>query len=348
MNARVGGHLEACKERGIEDRRNGSYSRRLLMGVGDVELRVPRTRTYIPLMGLERYARGAPEIDRLILAAFVLGLSTRKVGKALLHLLGESVSASTVSKGARQLDAEVAAWHRRRLSERYRVLMFDGVALSRKTGAGAIRRPVLVALGIRPDGKKEVIDFRLAQGESQAAWETFPNELYNRGLEAGEVELAVSDGGKGLLAALALCLSAPARATLLGAQAAQCPGQGAQNRSRGGQGRSATNHERFGYPGSPKSRRCLHPQRAGPLSESRSLSGRRSRCPFYTLSLQRAPMEKGIAQHQRHRTPLRRGAPKNPSHGRDGRPGQHGTHPLCRLQRHQPKPRNRHPFSSDT
>ena len=187
MNARVGGHLEACKERGIEDRRNGSYSRRLLMGVGDVELRVPRTRTYIPLMGLERYARGAPEIDRLILAAFVLGLSTRKVGKALLHLLGESVSASTVSKGARQLDAEVAAWHRRRLSERYRVLMFDGVALSRKTGAGAIRRPVLVALGIRPDGKKEVIDFRLAQGESQAAWETFPNELYNRGLEAGEV-----------------------------------------------------------------------------------------------------------------------------------------------------------------
>lgn len=202
MEARVSAHLEGCKERGIEDRRNGSYSRHLLVGVGDLELRVPRTRIYIPLKVLERYARRAPQIDRLILAAFVLGLSTRKVGTALLHLLGEPVSATTVSKVAKQLDAEVAAWHRRRLPERYRVLLFDGVALSRKTGAGAIRRPVLVVLGIRPDGRKEVIDFRLAHGESQAAWETFLTELYNRGLEAGEVELAVSDGGKGLLAAL--------------------------------------------------------------------------------------------------------------------------------------------------
>jgi transposase-like protein len=40
--------------------------------------------------------------------------------------------------------------------------MLDGVVLARKTGAGALRRPVLVALGLRPDGKKEVIDFRLA------------------------------------------------------------------------------------------------------------------------------------------------------------------------------------------
>ena len=202
MEARVSAHLEACKESGIEDRRNGSYSRRLLMGVGDLELKVPRTRTYIPLKVLERYARRAPEIDRLILAAFVLGLSTRKVGKVLLQLLGESVSAATVSKVAKQLDAEVAAYHRRKLQDRYRVLMFDGVVLSRKTGAGAIRRPVLVVLGIRPDGKKEIIDFRLAPGESQNAWETFLNELYNRGLEGEKVELAVCDGGKGLLAAL--------------------------------------------------------------------------------------------------------------------------------------------------
>ncbi len=176
----------------------------MLVGVGDLELKIPRTRTYNPVEILERYARRASQVDRLILAAFVLGLSTRKVGKALLQILGESVSAATVSKVAKQLDAEVAAWHRRKLNEHYRVLMFDGVVLSRKTGAGAIRRPVLVALGIRPDGKKEVIDFRLAAGESQNAWEVFLNDLYNRGLEGRNVQLIVSDGGAGLLAALPL------------------------------------------------------------------------------------------------------------------------------------------------
>ncbi len=67
---------------------------------------------------------------------------------------------------AKQLDAVVAAFHARPLKEQYRVLMLDSVVLARKTGAGAIRRPVLVALGLRPDGKKEIIDFRLAQSES--------------------------------------------------------------------------------------------------------------------------------------------------------------------------------------
>ena len=47
------------------------------------------------------------------------------------------------------------------------------MVLARKTGAGALKRPVLVALGIRADGKKEIIDFHLATGESAAAWERF-------------------------------------------------------------------------------------------------------------------------------------------------------------------------------
>ena len=66
---------------------------------------------------------------------------------------------------ARQLDAAVAAFHRRPLKDQYRVLVLDGVVLKRKTGAGALARPVVVALGLRPDGKKEVIDFRLVSSD---------------------------------------------------------------------------------------------------------------------------------------------------------------------------------------
>ena len=83
MDARVSAHLEGCKKQRVADRRNGGYRRRLLMGVGDIELKVPRTRHYNPAHILEAYARRAPQIDKLILAAFVLGLSTRKVGKEI-------------------------------------------------------------------------------------------------------------------------------------------------------------------------------------------------------------------------------------------------------------------------
>jgi transposase-like protein len=120
----------------------------------------------------------------------------------LLPILGRPISPATVSTVAKQLDAVVAAFHARPLKERYRVLMLDGVVLARKTGAGAIRRPVLVALGLCRDGKKEIIDFHLAQSESAAEWERFLGDLIRRGLLGDKLEMICVDGGAGLLAAL--------------------------------------------------------------------------------------------------------------------------------------------------
>ena len=190
---------------GVEDepdRRNGHYRRHLLTELGDIELAVPRTRRFSPKTVLKAYVRRSAEIDRAILAGFVLGLSTRKVGAVLLALLGRPVSASTVSAVAKTLDQAVTAFHRRPLKDAYKVLMLDGVVLARKTGAGALRRPVLVALGLRPDGKKEIIDFRLAASESAAEWEHFLTDLYRRGLTGVGLDMICIDGGSGLKAAL--------------------------------------------------------------------------------------------------------------------------------------------------
>ena len=163
-----------------------------------IELKVPRTRRYCPVSVIRSYARRAPEIDRAILAGFVLGLSTRKVGEALLSLLGRPVAPTTVSRVT--LDAAVQA--RRPLTDSYKALMLDGVVLSRKTGAGALKRPVLVVLGLRPDGRKEIVDYRLARAESAAEWERFLDDLYARDLTGEGLEMICVDGGQGLLAAL--------------------------------------------------------------------------------------------------------------------------------------------------
>lgn len=204
MEARIERYLGDVRRGEAPDRRNGHYRRWLMTGMGEVELAVPRTRTRSAAAVLERYARRERSVDRLILAAFVLGLSTRKVGEALQALLGQRVSATTVSRVAEQLDVAVAAFHRRPLANRYRALVFDGVVLGARSGRGVVRRPVLVALGITNDGKKEILDFVLARGESQAAWEAFLNDLYRRGLTGEGVAIAVCDGGAGLLAALPL------------------------------------------------------------------------------------------------------------------------------------------------
>jgi len=202
MEERVDDWLDGLGIEDKPDRRNGRYRRHLLTELGDIELEVPRTRRFSPVGVLRAYARRSAEIDRAILAGFVLGLSTRKVGEVLLALLGRPVSAATVSAVAKTLDSAVAAFHRRPLKDAYKVLMLDGVVLARKTGAGALRRPVLVALGVRPDNRKEIIDFRLAKSESAAEWEAFLGDLVRRGLTGEALEMICVDGGAGLLASL--------------------------------------------------------------------------------------------------------------------------------------------------
>ncbi len=200
MEERLARHLSWVFSKGIPDRRNGSYPRRVLTELGTIMLSVPRTRLFSPKGIIASYARRIREIDHLMLACFLLGLSTRKVGVALCTLLGERINPQTVSRVSKTLDEAVKAFHARRITTTFRALILDGIVMKRKTGAGALCRPVLVALGIRRDGKKEVIDFRLAKSESGAEWRLFLTDLFNRGVKGFEVICA--DGGQGLISTL--------------------------------------------------------------------------------------------------------------------------------------------------
>jgi putative transposase len=193
---------ERREERDPEDYRNGSYLRHLLTEIGDLILQVPRSRKGFMSKVLEAYKRRSRTVDQLIMACFVLGMSTRKVSTVLLSLLGEKVSASTVSEVAKRLDHAVRGYHRRKLGDGYRFLFFDGVVLKQKGAAKVQKKIILCAYGMTWEGKREMIDFLLATSESQNAWEGFLRDLHERGLEGKLCELVTTDGGNGLRNAL--------------------------------------------------------------------------------------------------------------------------------------------------
>ena len=88
--------------------------------LGEIELQVPRTRTF-SVLGVGRvYAARAVHIDQMILACFVPGPSTRKVAVALQPLLGRRISARTVSQVAKVLDGAVDVSYHRTLKDRHR------------------------------------------------------------------------------------------------------------------------------------------------------------------------------------------------------------------------------------
>jgi putative transposase len=196
------GRYERRGEGVWEDYRNGSRIRHILTELGDLMVQIPRTRKKFVFRVLEAYRRRMRTVDQLILACFVLGMSTRKVSTALFSLLGERVSASTVSEVAKGLDAEVKRYHERKLSDGYRFLFFDGVVLKQKGAAKVQKKIILCAYGMNWEGKKEMIDFLLATSESQNAWEGFLRDLYERGVGGKACEMITTDGGKGLLQAL--------------------------------------------------------------------------------------------------------------------------------------------------
>ncbi len=186
------------------DYRNGYYRRDLGTRLGLLRgLQVPRARRGYRSALLPRYQRRQEPVHALVREAFLRGISTRQVGAVLEPVLGEAYSAQTVSRIARGLDAAVEQFHRRALGDEYRYLFLDGVVLKVREAPGKVRRRVvLVAYGITSAGRRELLAYRLAQGESEAAWTGFLQDLYRRGLAGDRLRLVISDGSTGLGAAV--------------------------------------------------------------------------------------------------------------------------------------------------
>jgi putative transposase len=197
----IGSFKRGCTRK---DYRNGYYERDFESCFGVLrKLRIPRTRSgKFHSMLFEGFERRQKKVNELIRALFLGGISQRDVSEVLRPFLGIEPSASTVSRIAKGIDEEVRSFQRRELFDEFKYLLLDGIALKVKLAPYAVGRCVLVALGIREDGSKELLSFRVEHSESEACWERLLNDLYRRGLEGKALKLIISDGGAGLLKAL--------------------------------------------------------------------------------------------------------------------------------------------------
>ena len=195
------------------DHRNGIYRRMLVTELGAItDLRIPRRRLepYRPSF-LARAARRTATVDDVLRRAFLRGLSTRETAALAETLTGVSLSAAAISRLLRSLDAQVAAFHRRPVTFPARYLLLDGLWVSVRRGDGrASRRVILAAYGIDEHGRRELLDYRQATGESTAAWSRLLTSLVARGLDPDGVVLAVADGAEGIAAAVAEAFPAAA------------------------------------------------------------------------------------------------------------------------------------------
>jgi transposase-like protein len=194
------------------DLRNGSYHRTLVTELGAItDLRVPRRRLvpYRPSF-LGRAARRTGTVDDLLRRAFLRGLSTRETAALAETLTGVPLSPAAVSRLVRELDAQVAAFHRRPITFGARYLLVDGLWVSVRSSGHAAKRVVLAVYGIDEHGRRELLDYRQAASESAAEWGRLLTSLVARGLDPDAVVLVTADGAGGIAAAVAEAFPAAA------------------------------------------------------------------------------------------------------------------------------------------
>jgi transposase-like protein len=149
-----------------------------------------------------RYQRRTERVDGALLGTYFSGINTRRLRGALSPLLrGAPLSKDAVSRLVGRLRDEFSAWSARDLAaEQVCYLFLDGWYPRVRIGKKRTRVPVLVTLGVCADGRRVVLDMRIAGQESEAAWRELVQSLVARNL--GTPALAVIDGNPGLRVAL--------------------------------------------------------------------------------------------------------------------------------------------------
>jgi putative transposase len=191
--------------------RNGHYTRDLVTPTGRIEdLKVPRDREgEFHSQVFERYNRNAPEVAEALTQMFVSGVSTHKVGEVAEKLIGVVPSASAVSRLNQTLAEQYEAWRQRSLQTHYRVMYLDGIHFTVRHGDKTDGTIILTALGVDLEGSREVLALRACAEESKDGWSCLVQDLRTRGV--AEVDLMVTDGHDGLLAALSSLFPATLR-----------------------------------------------------------------------------------------------------------------------------------------
>src|SRR6266568_4921348 len=137
------------------------------------------------------------------------GVSTHKVGEIAQTLMGVAPSGSSVSRLNQTLTEQYEAWRERPLLDHYRIIYLDGIHFTVRHGTQTDATMILTALGVDLEGSREVLAFRACAEEDKDGWSCLLQDLRTRGVT--EVDLIVTDGHDGLLAAVASLFPATLR-----------------------------------------------------------------------------------------------------------------------------------------
>jgi transposase-like protein len=205
LNAEMTAHLGYPKHEKAEERRsnsrNGTTSKTLKTTEGELQVDVPRDRTgeFEPVT-IPKHSRMNQQLEEVILQLYAKGMSTHDISDHMHQMYGIQYTASAISTITNQLLEDISQWQNRPLETLYPIVWLDAIRYKVKLDSRTVNKAILVVIGLKMDGKKDVLGLWVYENESSAFWLEVLNELKVRGVE--DVLIVSSDNLKGLTEAI--------------------------------------------------------------------------------------------------------------------------------------------------
>ena len=190
-----------AKPEGVVNHRNGKSAKTVLTDTGALAIDVPRDRagSFEPQL-IGKHERRFTGFDDKIIAMYARGMTVREIQGYLGEMYSLEVSPELISKVTDSVMGEVSAWQSRPLETMYPVVFFDALRVKIREDAVVRSKAVYLALGILPDGSKDILGLWIENTEGAKFWMKVFNDLKTRG--CNDILIAVTDGLKGMPEAL--------------------------------------------------------------------------------------------------------------------------------------------------
>jgi len=179
------------------NQRNGKSRKTVLTDDGPLRVEIPRDRdgSFAPIL-IPKHERRFTGFDDKIIAMYARGMTVREIQGFLVEQYGTEVSPEFISSVTDAVMDEVTAWQTRPLEVMYPVVFFDALRVKIREDGVVRNKAVYLALGVLPDGTRDILGLWIEQTEGAKFWMKVFNELKTRGTQ--DILIAVTDGLKGM------------------------------------------------------------------------------------------------------------------------------------------------------
>ncbi len=186
LEGELDAHLdyEKHKKSSTGNVRNGYSKKKLKTSLGETEIQVPRDRegSFSPMLVKKREST-SDGVENIIISLYAKGMSTSDIEDQIKELYGFNISSSTISRITDKITNDIIAWKNRPLEATYLIVWMDGIVFKVRENSKVINKTIYIAVGLRTDGKKEVLGLWLGKNESSAFWMTVLTDIKARGTQ---------------------------------------------------------------------------------------------------------------------------------------------------------------------